>query len=399
MGSGKSTAALQLNFSLKEAEFKPLLIKPKIDTRTEGTIKSRIGLEEKCLLFSEEVDLISLIPEKVTHVICDEAQFLNHNEIIKLCELVDDYGIDVYCFGLRTAYNGELFEGSAALFALADDLIELPLIFKDGKKTIMHIRYIDGKPIFAGDPIHIGDIKEDYKSVSRQYYFKTMKENKRRMPPIDFTERVKFRSDRVVPNESVTEKGLYWVEGDEGSFDGPRGDWKSHNEKIIGRVKKFGTCVQAGGNLGMYPKMLSTRFKTVYTFEPDPLNFYCLTLNNTYDNVIKINAGLGIKNQLIGINVQAENNLGMNKTVEGDPGGYIPMFTVDQLALRDCDLIWFDIEGAEKDAVLGAAQTIMQFKPLIALETVVEETRAFLVSIGYENIDRSVSDSIFEFKG
>ena len=175
MGSGKSTYLLQLNFSLKAAGFKPLLIKPEIDTRTTGTIASRIGLEEPCEIWSSSTD-IKVLTENFTHVLCDEAQFLNKEQIIALANLVDFSEITVYCFGLRTSYTGDLFEGSAALFALADDLIELPLIYKDGHKTIMHVRYVNGVPTFDGDPIHVGDIVEDYESVSRQQYFSLKKE-------------------------------------------------------------------------------------------------------------------------------------------------------------------------------------------------------------------------------
>jgi thymidine kinase len=174
MGSGKSMQALQLNFSLKEAGFKPLLIKPRTDTRTIGTIKSRIGLEEDCMIFPDD-GLFEVVEPDVTHVICDEAQFLTRDQVLQFVELVDEHAIAVYCFGLRTSYTGELFEGSAALFALADNLVELPLIYKDGRKTIMHVRYIDGKPVFDGNPVHVGDIKEDYESVSRAQYFNLKK--------------------------------------------------------------------------------------------------------------------------------------------------------------------------------------------------------------------------------
>lgn len=170
MSCGKSTTLLQLNFSLREMGFTPLLAKPRIDTRTLSTIKSRIGLEEDCLLLPDD-DFLDII-ENHTHILVDEAQFLDKEQILQLQRIVDVYEKEVHCFGLRTSYTGELFEGSSVLFAIADNLVELPLIYKDGHKTIMHIRYVDGKPIFDGDPIHVGDIDEDYESVSRKQYFR-----------------------------------------------------------------------------------------------------------------------------------------------------------------------------------------------------------------------------------
>lgn len=169
MGSGKSTALLQLNFSLKQMSFRPILAKPMIDTRTIGTIKSRIGLEESCILLP--IENLTEVCKNSTHILVDEAQFLTRELVYQLAELVDKHDKVVHCYGLRTSYTGELFEGSAALFAIADNLFEIPMTYLDGNKANMHVRYINGKPIFGGNPIHVGDIKEDYDSVSRKEYF------------------------------------------------------------------------------------------------------------------------------------------------------------------------------------------------------------------------------------
>ncbi len=186
------------------------------------------------------------------------------------------------------------------------------------------------------------------------------------------------------------------MDGDTGSWEGPSKDWIIAREKILGKVKTMNVCVQAGGNLGMYPRMLATRFKTLYTFEPDPLNFACLVKNVTTDNVIKLNAGLGSQNELVGMNILAVSNLGMNQTVQGAAGGYIPMFTIDQLALKECNLIWLDIEKREDQAIYGAEQTIMKFHPVIALETATPEIVRWLEERGYTLTDRCC-DSVFEY--
>jgi thymidine kinase len=172
MGSGKSTYALQLNYSLKQAGFNPVLLKPKLDTRDNNKVKSRIGIEEDCLLIDNNLE----IPKNCTHLIIDEAQFLSQSEISMLNFYSIENEIPLYFFGLRTSYTGKLFEGSAILMAIADNLIELPLIYKDGNKATMHLRFINNNAIFEGDPINVGDLigSERYESVSRVEYFKRL---------------------------------------------------------------------------------------------------------------------------------------------------------------------------------------------------------------------------------
>lgn len=164
MGSGKSTLALQTHHTLKSKGFSPVLVKSTVDTRDPGVVKSRIGLSMECYSFE------NLNTEGATHVIVDEAQFLTEAEIETLCKLSDN-GIYVLCFGLRTSFTGKLFEGSALLFAIADELIELPIISRDGNKCVMHVRRVDGVPVFDGNSIFVGD-QDIYESVSRKEWRK-----------------------------------------------------------------------------------------------------------------------------------------------------------------------------------------------------------------------------------
>lgn len=173
MGCGKSSYALQLNYQLEQAGFVPLLLKPATDTRDTGVIQSRMGFAKPCYtLQNDAINLIhvSVFFQKSTHLIIDEAQFLSPSLVRELCRLGDEYDKDVIFFGLRTTYTGVLFDGTATIFALADELIELPTLYKDGNKTIMHILKVDGKEVFEGDPIHVGD--QEYESVSRKEYFR-----------------------------------------------------------------------------------------------------------------------------------------------------------------------------------------------------------------------------------
>lgn len=125
--------------------------------------------------------------------------------------------------------------------------------------------------------------------------------------------------------------------------------------------------VQAGGNVGVWPRYLKEKFKTVYTFEPNPENFKYLCMNCPEYEIIKLNAALGERNQLIHTTLTEKetNNIGAYQVGRG---GFIPTFTIDQLNLESCDLIILDIEGYELRAIVGAEQTIDRFSPVIHLE-------------------------------
>lgn len=127
-------------------------------------------------------------------------------------------------------------------------------------------------------------------------------------------------------------------------------------------------CIQAGGNVGVWPKRLSKIFDVVYTFEPDPENFNCLTRNVQEHNVIKLNAGLSNGHEMIVVKSpckQEEFNCGAYQVFAG---GHVPTFKIDDLNLSDCDLIYLDIEGYELYALEGGRNTIESFRPIIALE-------------------------------
>lgn len=179
MGSGKSTYVLQLRHTLEREGFHPLLVKPSFDTREPGVVRSRIGIEYPAFTILPDDDTHDRLQwrgDAVTHVIVDEAQFLSEKNIDGLRKIVDRESIPVYCFGLRTAYTGRLFEATAHLMAIADELIELPMIYKDGSKANMHIRYVGGVPVFDGAATFVGDIDEEYESVSRREFFRRKEE-------------------------------------------------------------------------------------------------------------------------------------------------------------------------------------------------------------------------------
>jgi len=156
----------------------PLLFTPKLDDRYgEGWIKSRIGLQAKATIFTSEDDLFEAtrtqLEERNIHcVLVDEAQFLNRAQVYQLSEIVDRLNIPVLCFGLRTDFQGELFEGSKYLLAWADQLTELKTICHTGRKANMVVRVDDeGYALKEGAQVEIGG-NERYVSVSRAEFKK-----------------------------------------------------------------------------------------------------------------------------------------------------------------------------------------------------------------------------------
>lgn len=173
-----------------------------------------------------------------------------------------------------------------------------------------------------------------------------------------------------------------WPRSDTGLWEGPLLDWPKLKEGFLKHVKNFNVVVQAGGACGMYPRLLKNYFNYVYTFEPDALNFHCLSNNCDDPNIIKINAALGDHNELMAILNQNKHNLGTHR-VTTDGERYIPMFTIDQLNLTACDYIQLDCETFEENVIRGAINTIQKFKPVITLETCSPGIEQMLLPLGY----------------
>lgn len=132
-------------------------------------------------------------------------------------------------------------------------------------------------------------------------------------------------------------------------------------------VPKKGVVVQAGGNCGQYIKQYAELFETVYTFEPDPLNFLCLTLNCPFINVFKYQACVGNERTLLDLTVN-EYDIGATFVTPDKTTGLIPTLKIDDLNLNRCDLIQLDTEGFEFFGLLGAENTINKFKPVLSIE-------------------------------
>ena len=178
MNAGKTTILLQSAHNYRERGLMPLLFTPKLDDRYGvGWIKSRIGLQARATIFTSEDDLFEItlaqLEEQNIHcVLVDEAQFLSRDQVYQLSEIVDRLNIPVLCFGLRTDFQGELFEGSKYLLAWADQLTEIKTICHTGRKANMVVRVDDeGYAIKEGAQLEIGG-NERYVSVSRAEFKK-----------------------------------------------------------------------------------------------------------------------------------------------------------------------------------------------------------------------------------
>jgi thymidine kinase len=176
MNAGKTTVLLQSAHNYRERGLTPILFTPALDNRHKvGVIKSRIGLESEAVAFTPEDDLLVKVEqvlenENVHCVLVDEAQFLSRSQVFQLTDVVDRLNIPVLCFGLRTDFQGELFEGSRYLLAWADRLEELKTICHTGKKATMVVRVDDnGYALREGSQVEIGG-NEKYISVSRKEF-------------------------------------------------------------------------------------------------------------------------------------------------------------------------------------------------------------------------------------
>jgi FkbM family methyltransferase len=197
-----------------------------------------------------------------------------------------------------------------------------------------------------------------------------------------FDDNSKYRHEEV---EGV--KGWWWPKADDGAWEGPLQDWYAL-KSAFDLVKEKKVVVQAGGNCGLYPRLLSDIFERVYTFEPDSFNFHFLVKNCQKENIIKINAALGDVNKLVD-SVRAKGDFGNSNCgalTINDNNKLVPVFTIDQLSLDRCDYIQLDCEGYEANVIVGAMETIFQFKPVITLETMTPEIEQLLFPLGYSEV-------------
>ena len=182
MNAGKTTTLLQSAHNYRERGMRVAILTPRLDHRAgNGVVASRIGLEAQGIAFERDQDLERLARDDIAAhgplrcVLVDEAQFLSRAQVWQLTDVVDALRIPVLCYGLRTDFRGELFEGSQSLLAWADELVEIKTICHSGSKATMTVRVDNhGRAVQAGPQMEIGG-NERYLSVSRAEFKKIMR--------------------------------------------------------------------------------------------------------------------------------------------------------------------------------------------------------------------------------
>lgn len=175
MNCGKTTALLQVAHNYEERDMKVLILKPKIDTKGDDQIVTRIGLSRKVdhLIEKDEKlsDYLKKVKKNIRCILVDETQFLSRDQIDELFMFSKLKDIPVICYGLRSDFKTMAFPGSLRLFEVADELEELYTICRCGKKAKFNGRIINGKFTSSGDQVAIdGEDEVSYESLCGKCY-------------------------------------------------------------------------------------------------------------------------------------------------------------------------------------------------------------------------------------
>lgn len=180
MNAGKSTTLLQSSYNYRERGMNTLLLTPKLDNRYgEGLIASRIGLKSEAYAFEAKDNLYQYIVKQIHKttldyacILVDESQFLNKAQVFQLAKVCDELKIPVLAYGIRSDFQGELFEGSQYLLGIADELVEIKTVCHCGRKATMNLR-VDGagNAITEGSQVQIGG-NEAYVATCRYHFLK-----------------------------------------------------------------------------------------------------------------------------------------------------------------------------------------------------------------------------------
>ena len=181
MNSGKTIDLIRTAYNYEENGAKVLILKPKIDTKGENKITSRIGLERKVdYLVSYDESILDILKGKLEGIKCifvDEAQFLSKVQIDELNLITKSCNIPVLCYGLRVNFKNELFNGSKRLMEVADELEPLFTLCECTEIARFVGRKVDGEYTLDGEEILIdGSSKNvEYVPLCGKCYLKKVK--------------------------------------------------------------------------------------------------------------------------------------------------------------------------------------------------------------------------------
>jgi len=181
MNAGKSTNLLQADFNYRERGMETMLFTAAVHDRAGfGIIDSRIGVQASANIYDPSTDLRSEIEQEIKRrrlhcILVDEAQFLTRAQVLQLASVCDELNIPVLAYGLRTDFQAKLFEGSGALLALADTLVELKAVCDCGRKAIMNLRVDEeGRAVRSGAQTEIGG-NDRYIALCRRHFMERVK--------------------------------------------------------------------------------------------------------------------------------------------------------------------------------------------------------------------------------
>ena len=157
MFSGKTEELIRRLKRAKFARQKVEIFKPAIDTRYS---EEEVVSHDHTSILSTPVEssgAIMLLSSDIDVVGIDEAQFLSREQVDQLARIVDDYGSNIVCYGLRTDFQSNMFEGSKRLFEIADSIDEVKSTCSCGRKTIINARIDkDGTVLTSRNQVEIG---------------------------------------------------------------------------------------------------------------------------------------------------------------------------------------------------------------------------------------------------
>lgn len=180
MGSSKTAQALIARFNYQELGMRVWLIKPALDVRDgEEMLRSRIGLSAAASIISTEDDIYQRFRQQgpMDVIIADEAQFFTPEQIDGLRRIVDEDGVPVMCFGLRTDFRTRLFPGSQRLLELAESITEIKTVCSCGAKATVNARIINGRVATSGSQVFLGG-NESYVAMCHKCWRKRIQQEK-----------------------------------------------------------------------------------------------------------------------------------------------------------------------------------------------------------------------------
>ncbi|WP_167136959.1 thymidine kinase [Diaminobutyricimonas sp. TR449] len=182
MNSGKSTSLLQAAFNYEERGQHVLLTKPRIDTKGEASIVSRLGVtrpvdftvgpdDDIHALFAVERQRVQReTGADVACLLVDEAQFFSAAQVDDMLRIAVLDDVPVMAYGIRTDFQTAAFPGSQRMLEIAHSLEELKTICRCGRKAVFNARQVDGRFVFAGDQVAIDGGHVTYESLCAVCY-------------------------------------------------------------------------------------------------------------------------------------------------------------------------------------------------------------------------------------